>query len=380
VRRTVSVAIAGTAKNAGKTTTAVRLAAAAREQGLTVGFTSIGLDGERRDFHTGLDKPPIILEPGSWVVTAAPCLEAAGPAADRIRPMGMRTALGRLVLARLARRAPVVVAGPPHGDELAAVIETLDDSGCDLVLVDGAVNRIRPLTRADVLVTATGAVRRRDPAALARETAQYAAVLTLPPAGRPHEVDPGDCRGGSGEAVADNLLLPGRARDLGRELAKAHRPARRVRVSGALSLAALEALLDVLWGAWTGEGGTAAALTVRPGLVFSDPGQLLSAGPIGDVADVLSRVRGSGWTVGVVRPVHLVGITVNPFYPERLPGGRHAARRLPARPLLAAVREAVPVPAFDVVAGGAGGLLACCLSAAETHGAGRHGAPGRGTK
>ncbi|HOK71539.1 MAG TPA: hypothetical protein PLM83_08815, partial [Bacillota bacterium] len=64
------VGIVGLAKNCGKTTVLNRMIRQATSNGITVGVTSGGRDGELYDAITGLPKPPIYLPAGSLVALA----------------------------------------------------------------------------------------------------------------------------------------------------------------------------------------------------------------------------------------------------------------------------------------------------------------------
>ena len=65
-----TVCLAGTCKNAGKTTALNALIHGARVRGVSLALTSIGRDGEREDLITGTYKPPIYVTGGSLFATA----------------------------------------------------------------------------------------------------------------------------------------------------------------------------------------------------------------------------------------------------------------------------------------------------------------------
>ncbi|MGE5542148.1 MAG: hypothetical protein ACM3WT_03850, partial [Bacillota bacterium] len=72
----VSVGVAGTAKNTGKTTTLMGAMRECQERGRLVRLTSIGYDGEDVDNVTGLPKPRIYCDRGTMFATASECLKA----------------------------------------------------------------------------------------------------------------------------------------------------------------------------------------------------------------------------------------------------------------------------------------------------------------
>ncbi|MEG0661801.1 MAG: hypothetical protein RR472_00835, partial [Anaerovoracaceae bacterium] len=57
-----TVSIVGMAKNAGKTTALNYLIEEAMDEGMILGITSTGRDGESTDVVTGTDKPKVFLD------------------------------------------------------------------------------------------------------------------------------------------------------------------------------------------------------------------------------------------------------------------------------------------------------------------------------
>ena len=57
-----TLSIVGMAKNAGKTTAMNFLIEEAMDEGVALGITSIGRDGESQDLVTGTEKPKIYLD------------------------------------------------------------------------------------------------------------------------------------------------------------------------------------------------------------------------------------------------------------------------------------------------------------------------------
>jgi hypothetical protein len=147
-----SVAVVGLAKNAGKTTVLNHLL---RELGGRPGLASLGLDGEQRDQLTGLAKPRVVPPAGSLV---APAEELAGGLRVR-RRLGMRTAVGEVVLVEAAGDVPVLVSGPATLPELDRTVEALFEEGIGRVLLEGALGRLGPAApgRAAAVVLAAGA-------------------------------------------------------------------------------------------------------------------------------------------------------------------------------------------------------------------------------
>src|SRR5690606_21232831 len=95
-------------------------------------------------------------------------------------------------------------------------------------------------------------------------------------------------------------------------------------------------------------------LRLRDGLsfVFEDPVKLL----LSDVVTAhrfVEKVLAKGGRVGYLRPLPLMAVTVNPFYPScRYGTHQFQAEYVDREKLLAKVRAAVDVPVFDVVSQG----------------------------
>lgn len=156
-----SLAVVGTAKNVGKTVAMNYLAQELTARGLTVGLVSSGRDGETTDSFTGEPKPSVVPPEGSWVATAEGVLGEAGgllEIADVSEKPGL---LGRLVLGRVVESSPLELVGPQSVRELAALVKSLLSLGSDIVLVDGALDRVAAanprVTEAALLCTGASA-------------------------------------------------------------------------------------------------------------------------------------------------------------------------------------------------------------------------------
>ena len=91
-------------------------------------------------------------------------VRASGLAHERLAQTGVRTPLGEVVIARLAERGAVEVAGPSAGEDLSKVSEQMIGFGAERVLIDGSIDRRAASSPAvaDGLVIATGAVLSED--------------------------------------------------------------------------------------------------------------------------------------------------------------------------------------------------------------------------
>jgi len=176
------ICVLGASKNAGKTTTLNALTAAAGQLGERVGLCSMGLDGEAFDAWSDQPKPPVQVEKGTLLVTAAIMAQQAGPLLRVLGSAGFRSALGETVLCQARAPGGVQLCGVPHRGHLAAAIKLLHAAGAERVLVDGAYHR-QAAAHADVAdasVVAVGAVLGADPRAIAEAAAPTLASLSTP--------------------------------------------------------------------------------------------------------------------------------------------------------------------------------------------------------
>ena len=120
------LALVGLAKNTGKTETLAAILRELAERKTCVGVTSIGRDGEAHDvIDARIEKPRIVLQAGSLVASTDALLRASGLAHEQLAQTGVRTPLGEVVIARLAERGAVEVAGPSAAEDLRAVSEAM---------------------------------------------------------------------------------------------------------------------------------------------------------------------------------------------------------------------------------------------------------------
>jgi molybdopterin-guanine dinucleotide biosynthesis protein len=152
-----TIGFVGTAKNTGKTTTALHMLELANAAGLRTALTSIGYDGESIDHVTGLLKPRYYVRHGIIIATASNCLELGSAKCSDIRPTGLRTILGDIVIASVSEPGTVVLAGPNRKSDLYKLLDQLASLDLDLALVDGALNRLAAMHVVDGMVLSTGA-------------------------------------------------------------------------------------------------------------------------------------------------------------------------------------------------------------------------------
>lgn len=157
--RVCSLAVVGTAKNAGKTVTMNYLVRELTQRGLTVGLVSSGRDGETLDSFTGEPKPSVVPPEGSWVATAEGVLGQAGAGLEIVDVSENPGLLGRLVIGRVIEPLPLELVGPRSAAELGRLVRKLLSLGTHVVIVDGALDRVAAASPSvtDACVLATGA-------------------------------------------------------------------------------------------------------------------------------------------------------------------------------------------------------------------------------
>ncbi|HEY5295986.1 MAG TPA: hypothetical protein VIJ70_10975 [Gaiellaceae bacterium] len=324
------LALVGLAKNTGKTETLAAILRELAERETCVGVTSIGRDGEARDvIDARISKPRIVLPAGSIVASTDELVRASGLAHERLERTGVRTPLGEVVIARLAERGAVEVAGPSAAGDLRVVSDAMLSYGAERVLIDGSIDRRAASSPAvaDGLVIATGAVLGEEIEAVVAATRDAVELVRLPAAGDARAQDavaraeemPAD--GSATHAGADSStdgsdeqLLLERRLVLGAEpaeiaaLLREHPRASTFHVEGALS----ERFLEGLLAARRERAGRELRIVARdPTRVF-----LTQHGP--------GWYRRQGVEVEVRTTIDLKAITVNPVAPQshRFDSGR----------------------------------------------------------
>ncbi len=174
-----SVAIVGTGKNVGKTVTMRALYEAAVARGLQVGVVSAGRDGEAIDVIDRNPKPRLWLVPGTWIASA---LRTTRPLDRAELPGGdIQTACGPLQLARVTEEDYYELVGPPTVSGLRVAVEALRER-CELVLVDGAIDRLAIISGGEeVVIVACGAAAAATMADAVEDARMLVTRLQLPP-------------------------------------------------------------------------------------------------------------------------------------------------------------------------------------------------------
>lgn len=167
-----TLAIVGMAKNSGKTTALNYLLEEAYDEDLRVAVTSTGRDGENIDLVSGTDKPKVYLFEDTIVSVPEQLYDLAETGLEILRRSDYRTAVGSVLICRVADSGYVQIAGPGSVQEHKKLCDDMLQLGADMVLIDGAIDRksIAEPETSDAIILATGAVISRSMKVVVEET------------------------------------------------------------------------------------------------------------------------------------------------------------------------------------------------------------------
>lgn len=177
-----TLSIVGMAKNAGKTTALNFLIEEAMDEGIVLGITSTGRDGETQDLVTGTEKPRVYLDHGTLVSVPSQLFGLADAGLEILRRTKYSTAIGELLICKVQDAGYVQIAGPVINSETKKLCQDMFGLGCDLVMIDGAIDRktIASPETSDAIILATGAVLSRSMKKVVEETAHVVHLYGLP--------------------------------------------------------------------------------------------------------------------------------------------------------------------------------------------------------
>ncbi|MBI2428952.1 MAG: hypothetical protein HYV29_09200 [Ignavibacteriales bacterium] len=372
--------------------------------GMTTGVTSIGYDGEEIDNITLLPKPRIFLNRGMIASTSSQCVPENGWSV--LYKTGLFTALGEIVIVRCETPGLIVLAGPNKRSELETVVRQMADLGCENIFVDGALNRIAPMSIVDKIIFTTGAARTTDIATLVDE---MKAIESLFGIGRTKWTKSilkaeGHCEGAqrpkqSPEFTRKTRLLRQTTARNDNDLEflrwppnKQEKPPINVILSEANLPAGQAGNPDFSAGNSTGTiiDATEAEIIlqhykimcyVRRGgyplhidglitsnglrtlverihllpdaerpqeIIFADPITMLLSGEPKTTAQLLSHLIEKNITISYQKPIQLAAITVNPFYPE-CRGTTYTSAYVDAKVLISRMKQSLETPTFDTM-------------------------------
>ncbi|MBN7773029.1 hypothetical protein [Clostridium aminobutyricum] len=176
------LSIVGMAKNAGKTTVLNYLIEEAMDEGIVLGITSTGRDGESVDLVTGTAKPKIFLDAGTIVSIPKQLYEFADAGLEILRISRYSTAMGPILLCRVVQSGNVQIAGPVSTADHKEMCKEMLALGAEKILIDGAIDRksIAAPETSDAIILATGAVLSRSLHKIVEETVYTIELYTLP--------------------------------------------------------------------------------------------------------------------------------------------------------------------------------------------------------
>lgn len=176
-----TISIVGMAKNTGKTVTLNCLIEESIDEGVTIGITSIGRDGESLDLVTETEKPKIFLEEGSLVATTTDLLPLGDAKIEIVNVTDYRTPLGAIVIGRIVDSGYVQVAGPQTVSEAKKVSNMMLNLGAEFVIIDGALDRMSSAAPSvsEGTILSTGATLSRDMNKVIEETLHVVNLFKL---------------------------------------------------------------------------------------------------------------------------------------------------------------------------------------------------------
>ena len=177
-----TLSIVGMAKNAGKTTALNYLIEEADDEGLKIGVTSTGRDGETTDVVTGTDKPRVFLYEDTIVSVPSQLYDSAEAGLEIVTMTKYSTAIGALMLCNVRESGYVQIAGPVATADTKKMCGEMFDMGCELILIDGAIDRksIASPETSDAIILSTGAVISRTMKKVVEETSHIVNLYNLP--------------------------------------------------------------------------------------------------------------------------------------------------------------------------------------------------------
>ncbi|HHU18004.1 MAG: hypothetical protein ACOX4V_06910 [Anaerovoracaceae bacterium] len=332
-----TLSIVGMAKNSGKTTTLNYLIEEAMDDGIVLGVTSTGRDGESTDLITGTEKPRVYLSAGTIVTIPRKLYELADAGLEIISLTNHYTALGQIMLCKVAESGYVQIAGPVNAEAQKEICEEMFTCGVELILIDGAVDRrsIAAPDYSDAVILSTGAVLSRSMKRVVEETALTVRLYQLPELENSKAKDLIFLKKIQNNKPEKVIVIKGNKAEL-LDLSTGL-------LAGKFLDEAIDEKTDYIYmpGALT----NSVISEIHPSkfrrvqFIVNDPTKIFT--------DVISwqQLEKKGVKVKVLKKINVAGLTVNPYSPAGYSFEREA--------LLTAMRNAVEgIPVIDVKMGG----------------------------
>ncbi len=347
LRETLVIGIIGTAKNTGKTTTFNAVARYLRQSKRDLVLTSIGYDGEDLDTITGLPKPRVDVEPQDTVITAHPLLQSSTARFQQVIDTGVRCALGSVCVALAATPGKIVLAGPTSTKDVATVLgyvtrEPKTKEKGRIVLLDGALSRMSPMTLATHMLVATGAARYRFPGFVVQGMEDLWSAFSLPVEKKvsPHLLwSQGLWVNGSAQCLFEAVRHLDRQRS--GSAAGFDKPDELIiRIDGVVNPELLDGFLARL----DAHGIREIAMS------FQHPIHLLLSGDPAMWRSIVLSGRRGGYRVSVSCSSQILGFTVSPYFPEYNQSKReYVASYVSPGQFLREIRSLTALPCTDLV-------------------------------
>lgn len=325
-----SVSIVGMAKNAGKTTALNYFIEEAIDEGVALGVTSTGRDGESQDLVTGTEKPRVYLDEDMLVAVPSLLFDMADAGLEVLKKTKYSTAIGELLICRVREAGYVQVAGPVINAEQKLLCDDMLNLGCDLILIDGAIDRktIASPDTSDAIILSTGAVLSRKLKNVVDETAHVVNLYRSP------ELAPGPVRDAiEKNSFEEKIMLVTESGEV-RKLDLLTGLGAASEINGSIDE---DTAYIYIPGAFTTSVISDISLRnlKQVQFVLKDPTKIFVS------AMDWSRYRKKGFRLSVLKNIEIAAITVNPWAP--------AGYTFDNRFLLEEMQKAIPdIPVVDV--------------------------------
>lgn len=161
IKKYRSISTIGLEKNVGKTVTMNYIIKRLVSEGVKVGITSVGVDGETMDVVTTTAKPEVTIYEGMMFATSENHYKMKRFQGDILSVSEKATALGRVVIGKVLREGKILLSGPSNSKWVKETIEELLEKGMDTVIIDGALSRMSigsPIVTDGIILSTGGAV------------------------------------------------------------------------------------------------------------------------------------------------------------------------------------------------------------------------------
>ena len=300
-----SVSIIGMAKNVGKTTTLNYLISRFNESKTRLALTSIGRDGESTDVVTKTEKPEIFVQKGTIIATAEGLLSFCDITKEILLVTEVSTPLGRIIIVRALSDGFVQLGGPSITSQMSELLVLFKELGVEKTIVDGALSRktLANPSVTEATILCTGASLAPDIYTVISETQHFVSLLLLP-------------------KLTDQEILAELKYVKDEKVTKKEHY---IYVRGAVSDAFINSLI------------TSGTHLKNVYLIAEDASKIFIK------PDTYKKLMLKKAEFVVLNPINLIGLTANPASPHQAD--------FDATDFLIALREAVPVPVYNVKEG-----------------------------